>query len=429
MQSQLRRRLGTRALSLDQAQRFQVDAAQRTLWLIQAIIVILIFGLLGFWPLDWFILPDDEVTRWLFGRLRLGLSTIGLIYLVALNISQGIRRNPAPSYTLFLICIGWFAGIQLGAAGGLDSPWFYIGYCMPGLTAPMLVPLGRRIIAAFAVTGAWSLGFFGFHPEHFVQPTAVAVLGLQSMMAICSAAVGHGLYVVVQRNWAQQQFIRQTFGHYFSDTVVDAVLRHHAGHASRAEERVVTVLFNDLSGYSTLVEHLEPAQVVGLLNAYFTAMQVIIEDNQGTVLEYVGDGILVVFGAPEPLPDHGEHAVHCARAMRERLEALGDTWEAEGIDALWRDHGIPRLKARCGIHTGRVVAGSFGGDRFMKYGIIGDTVNVAARLEALNKDLGTTILLSGSTHDTLPPELADTLTDEGRVTPRGRRGDVRVFST
>ncbi len=423
-----RRLLGTRELSPDQARRFERYAARRTLMLVRAIVIVLIVGILAFWPFDRFIVPDDPGVRHLFGRMRLGLALIGVMFLLALQVSPTVRRAPALSYILCLTMVGAIAGSQLGMGGGLDHPWFYLGYCFPGLTAPLLIRFGWRLGATFLITASWSAGFFIYNPRHFTLPFGPAVLGAQTMMVFCGTAVGHGLYVFVQRNWAQRQFIRQTFGRYFSEGVVDAVLRHHAGQGSRAEERVVTVLFSDLRGYSTMVEHLDPARVVDLLNAYFAAMQVVIESCSGTVLEYIGDGILVVFGAPDPLPDHGACALRCAQAMRTRLAALNETWHADGLDVLWREHGLPRLEARCGIHTGRVVAGSFGGDRLMKYGIIGDTVNVAARLEALNKELSTTILLSDATCATLPADLAATLTPEGSHPLKGRQDEVTVFS-
>jgi len=226
----------------------------------------------------------------------------------------------------------------------------------------------------------------------------------------------------------EREHIRDTFGRYMSKDVARKLLADRGKVVVAGEERLVTVLFSDLRGYSTLSEDLPPAEVLALMNEYLEAMNPTITDHLGCVIEYLGDGILAVFGAPEDVSDHAEHAVRCALAMRERLVALNARWDASGVSAAWKARDIDRLSARVGIHTGRVVAGSLGSRERMKYAILGDSVNLAARLEALNSALGTDILVSEDVVAALPPELASRLTPHGEQMVKGRAQPVRVFS-
>ena len=227
---------------------------------------------------------------------------------------------------------------------------------------------------------------------------------------------------------ASTQAVLQSFSRYASATLVRKLMA--SGEVARlgGEERDVTVLFADLKGYSTLTERLSPAQVVEMLNVYFGVLQEVIEAHHGVVLEYIGDAVLVVFGAPDRLPGHAEHAVRCASAMRQALLALNRRWAESGYSERWRVHGIERLEARIGVHTGRVVAGNLGSRQHMKYGVVGDTVNVAARLETLNKDLGTTLLLSAEVVAALPPELAGLVRPMGAFKLKGRDAPQVVYA-
>ena len=226
----------------------------------------------------------------------------------------------------------------------------------------------------------------------------------------------------------ERERIRAMFGRYVSEDVAKKLLADRGNSAVNGEERVVTVLFSDLRGYSTLSEALAPTEVLALMNQYLEAMSPAITEHGGCVIEYLGDGILAVFGAPEEVPEHPAQAVRCALAMRERLETLNAEWEAEGRSAHWQARGIERLTSRIGIHTGRVVAGSLGSHVRMKYAILGDTVNLAARLEGLNSVLGTDVIVSDEVLQRLPPELAGRFAAKGEHFVKGRVQAVRVHA-
>ncbi len=226
----------------------------------------------------------------------------------------------------------------------------------------------------------------------------------------------------------EKELIRDTFGRYVSREVARAILSGPEAARLGGDQREVTVLFSDVRGYSTLSERLPPATVVSLMNEYFGAMSEIIEAYGGTVIEFLGDGILVAFGAPGDLPAHAERAVTCALAMQRRLLDLNTGWERSGVAKLWREHGVERLGARIGVHSGPVVAGNLGSPRRMKYAVIGDTVNVASRVEGLNNALGTEVLLTAETFARLPPELAARARDLGEHPVKGRTHPVRVYT-
>ena len=228
----------------------------------------------------------------------------------------------------------------------------------------------------------------------------------------------------------EREFIRATFGRYVSEDVATAVLADHDAAALGGEEREVTVLFSDLRGYSTLSERLTPSQIVELLNAYLSAMGEVIDRHAGVVIEFLGDAILAVFNAPNRLPHHPELAVRCALEMSSALAKLNAEWIASGFSATWRGHDLsgPPLGARIGIHTGRVVAGNLGSKTRVKYAVIGDAVNVAARVESLNKSLRTEVLITAQTYAGLPEPLRERARDMGEHNVKGRSGTVRVYT-
>src|SRR5207302_6382065 len=151
------------------------------------------------------------------------------------------------------------------------------------------------------------------------------------------------------------------------------------------EELEVTVLFSDIRGFSTLAEQLSAREVAGILARHLGAMADVVIEHGGTIDKFAGDGVMAVFGAPDPLPDHAERALRCAVAMQARQQQLN--WEA------WTE-GLPPLGVGIGLNTGVVVAGTVGGGR-LEYTVVGDAVNLAQRLQAQAE--GGQILASGAT--------------------------------
>lgn len=188
------------------------------------------------------------------------------------------------------------------------------------------------------------------------------------------------------RGLKEKDFCQISFGRYVTPEVSDKILKGEL--SLEGEMRHVTILFCDLRGYTPFAEKKRPKDVVTFLNEYFSEMEQAIKLYKGIVLQYIGDEIEAVFGAPLDLPDHPEMAVMAALEMRERLKRINQIRAVQNEDPI--AHGI-------GIHTGEVLAGSVGSPDRLVYSMIGDTVNVASRIQTLNKDFGTDILLSQKT--------------------------------
>ena len=208
--------------------------------------------------------------------------------------------------------------------------------------------------------------------------------------------------------------LRAAFGQYVSPEVMARVLR--SGAALGGELREVSVLVSDLRGFTALCERLAPAQVTEAMNEYLTAMVDCILAHRGMVSDFIGDGILAFFGAPLDDPDHAWHAVQTALEMQAALEALNARWAREGK--------LP-LAMGVAVNTGPAFAGTIGAPRKKKFAVLGDTVNTAARIEGLNRQLGTRILAGRATVLAVGDRLAATSRD--RVSVKGKAEPIEVF--
>ena len=137
---------------------------------------------------------------------------------------------------------------------------------------------------------------------------------------------------------------------------------------------------------------------------------------------------MVVFGAPEKLEDHEIVSVRCAMEMREKLDEMNQKWDETEFSRYWKNHGIEKITARTGIHTGSVIAGNIGSNRMLQYSTIGDTVNVASRLEQRNKEFSTDILFSHEIYTSLTKDLYNQAKYQGEISLKGRDTKTRTYS-
>ena len=217
------------------------------------------------------------------------------------------------------------------------------------------------------------------------------------------------------RGLQEREFMRETFGKYVSEEIRDEILA--GGIALQGEPREVTILFADIRDFTPWVEASDPREVVRDLNSYFTEMETAIRAHGGLVLQYIGDEIEAVFGAPVAKPGHAEHAVRAAQEMRRRLAV----WNAARARS-----GQPPLRNGIGIHTGIVLAGNIGSADRLSYALVGDAVNLASRLQSLTKELNADVLVSGTTRSQIDGELP--LTPLPAVKVKGRTAEVEVYA-
>ena len=211
---------------------------------------------------------------------------------------------------------------------------------------------------------------------------------------------------------------RDTFSRFLAPAIVDDVLSKGGSVQLGGEKRVLTVLFSDIRGFTSISEKLDPHVLLELLNEYLTPMtEIIVSENQGTLDKYIGDAIMAFWGAPQEQPDHALRACRAALTMIARLEVLRGKW---------RERGLPDIDIGVGINTGPMSVGFVGSqDRFYNYTVLGDAVNLASRLEGANKEYGTRMILGPSTHDEVKDDVVVREVDRVRV--KGKREPVHIY--
>lgn len=223
----------------------------------------------------------------------------------------------------------------------------------------------------------------------------------------------------------EAKFIRNVFSSYVTERVVQELIKNPEMAKLGGERKEVTVFFSDLRGFTSMSEKLDPEKVVEILNEYFSAMTEIVFKWEGTLDKFIGDAIMVFWGAPIHIPDHGERAVKCAVEMVQRLRELNNKW---------RQEGKPELHLGAGIHTGQALVGNIGAEgKKMDYTVIGDTVNLASRLEGLNKQYNSEIIISEATFERVKHLLERELKDVVEVIPlgetfvKGKEKPIRIY--
>jgi class 3 adenylate cyclase/ribonuclease BN (tRNA processing enzyme) len=212
----------------------------------------------------------------------------------------------------------------------------------------------------------------------------------------------------------RNRFIRNTFGRYLSDEVVEGLLESPEGLKLGGESRRVTILMSDLRGFTQVSERLGPEQVVRMLNMYLGVMADIILKYQGTIDEFIGDAILALFGAPVTRADDARRAVACALDMQRAMDDVNARLAAESL---------PRIEMGVAIHSGDVVVGNIGSQRRTKYGIVGPPVNLTGRIESYT--VGGQILVSEATLRETGPILK--LGEEIQIRAKGAAEPVVVY--
>jgi adenylate cyclase len=285
------------------------------------------------------------------------------------------------------------------------------------LAAPLLfIALTAResvlvlVLVALSYTAATQLLFNRGTIVPFVYP--MLALGL-------SAVLGTAVHAVTAA--FEREMVRDVFSRFVPESVVSEVLSQ-TGEGLRlgGERKIATVLFSDLRGFTSYAETLPPATVISVLNRYLTLMSDVILDNGGTLVAYMGDGIMAVFGAPIEQEDHADRALRTARTMTRAALQEFNQW--------MRDPGVGEgFRMGVGLMSGEVMSGNVGSERRLEYTAIGDTTNTAARLEGMTKGQPYMVFVAGTTVEAAldPP---DDLVNVERMEVRGRREQVDVWA-
>lgn len=259
---------------------------------------------------------------------------------------------------------------------------------MPGMDGLTLLGELSRLEGEEAVIGAVVVTAYGDMMNIRVAMNQGAFDFLTKPIDLEDLEVTVEKAVAMVREQKQADHARKTVGRYLSDEVAETLLASPEATELGGERRRITILFSDLRGFSALSEQLPPERVVEVLNVYLGTMAEVIGEYGGTIDEYLGDGILVLFGAPVEREDHARRAVACALAMQLAMKTVN--LHVESLR-------LPRLQMGIGVNTGDVVVGNIGSQRRMKYGVVGSPVNMAGRIEAAT--VGGQILIARSTRD------------------------------
>ena len=295
---------------------------------------------------------------------------------------------------------------EFGPAGSILAAVLFAA--LAAASALMLAPISAGL-AYLGLAAAWTGGAAVVFRHAVALPLAEPLIA--GLLAL-GATIGYR-FVTADRD---KRLLRQSFALYLAPEVIEKLMASRRPPVLGGEMRSVTEFFSDLAGFSSFAETMAPRELVALMNTYFAAMTDVIEAHGGFVDKYIGDAIVAVFGAPLDDRDHAVHAVQAAIACGKRLQELNRTTPAlKGRE----------LRCRIGLNTGEALVGNIGSHRRFNYTAMGDTVNLAARLEGANKHYATTIMAGEATVSLTGAAFLWRELDAVRV--RGRAGSVKVF--
>ncbi|MDD3535007.1 MAG: adenylate/guanylate cyclase domain-containing protein [Candidatus Cloacimonetes bacterium] len=254
---------------------------------------------------------------------------------------------------------------------------------------------------------AWGL----FSRQHLLIPLAQSFIAYFALYLV--SLISHYL-----KSLKEKRFIRSAFQQYLAPELVNELLKDPGKISYGGSHQHISVLFSDIRGFTTFSEKHGPQETVNALREYLTAMVSVITANNGILDKFVGDAVMALFGTPLPLADHAFSACKCALEMQSRLKELNAKWQAEGRDIF--EIGI-------GINSGEAVVGNLGSEQIFDYTAIGDTVNLGARLEAINKDYSTQsqVIISEYTYELVKDKVIVNYLDEVKV--KGKDIAVKIY--
>ncbi len=268
--------------------------------------------------------------------------------------------------------------------------------------------VGVVLVALFLFAVLWASLWLFVHRNYVVSVVS-------PMAAVLAGYIGSTAYNLVTER-RQRALIKTMFSTYVNPSVVDELISNPEKLTLGGQRKELTVLFSDIEGFTTISQSLEPEHLVKLLNEYLDTMSAVIFEHDGTLDKYEGDAIMAFWGAPIPQLDHAVRACRTAIAMRDTLKDM---------NRRWLEDGKPPFYMRVGVNTGEMIVGNMGSTEKFAYTVIGDSVNLASRLEGANKEYRSTIMASGRTFDLVKEEIAGRELD--LITVKGRSEPVAVY--
>jgi len=282
-----------------------------------------------------------------------------------------------------------------------------------GLLMIVLIPrigaLASAAVGGVAIAGAVATSWFAFRDAQMLVDPAFPILIIA------------GIYVAAtllsyRQTERRQREIRQAFSRYMSPYMVAELARHPEKLVLGGEIKLITIMFCDIRGFTTLSEGLSAEELARLINNFLTPMTEIITTHKGTIDKYIGDCIMAFWNAPLDDPDHAKNAVLAAQAMRRRLVELNEEWAAVGRR---------QLHVGIGINTGECCVGNFGSEQRFDYSLLGDPVNLSSRLEGLTKQYGVDLIIG---EDTAAMVGDPDMIELDLVAVKGKSRAVRIFT-
>ena len=308
-----------------------------------------------------------------------------------------------------------YESIVSGYVGARAPPWldtlllFLLVFGVAG-TAVLMPTIGRQAILSGLVFGIYiAVASWLFQEEGLWLDVVAPSVGM--FLAFSGANVAN--YFTEGKSKAQ---IRSAFQHYLAPEVIAELVEDPSKLALGGERLEITAFFSDIADFTTFSEQLEPTALVAFLNEYLTALTNIILEEGGTIDKYEGDAIIAMFGAPMEHADHAVRAVRSAIRCQNKLQELRPGWQARGL---------PEVKTRIGLNSGLAVVGNMGSVQRFDYTMIGDTVNLAARLEGTNKVYDTVMMIGQGTERLCRDVIV--MRELDRVRVKGKTEPIAVF--
>ena len=288
-----------------------------------------------------------------------------------------------------------------------------LGVAVPRLRAQRAMQLVLVLVAGLVAVNLW-----GYRAHGLLLPLAASLL----LTVALYVGITVWAYIVEGRS---RRSLARLFGTYVPPELVTEMARDPARYDMRAENRALTVMFCDMRNFTRVSELLAPEEVRALVNRFFSSMTTVIRDHRGTLDKYIGDAIMAFWGAPLADPAHAAHAVRAAMAMAQRLQAL---------NAELRERGLPEIGVGIGLNTGVVCVGDMGSSMRRSYTVMGDAVNLAARIEALTRAYGLALLVGQATRQAVEAapaaagEAPITWVEVDHVRVKGKQQGVTLFT-